>query len=443
MAILGLNYVYHDTSACIVKDGELLVALEEERFTREKHTAGFPENAIDRCFEVAGIKPGDIEHIAVSFDPQLHVAKRLAYAAKLGLRGVELLTCEFLRPYRQQRAFWRWYAKHWQISSHKPKVHYIDHHRSHIAGSFFVSPYEKAALLSLDGSGEWSTHWMGEYDGTKYVEYCESFFPHSLGAFYEAATEFCGFRTNYDEGKTMGLAPFGDPAQFYDAVEKMVEIQPDGKIRIDLSWFEYQKFLPQRISKKFVDALGQPRKNEKDAPFERHHESVAASFQKVLEEKVLEMCRILERKSTAEYLVIAGGVSLNSVMNGRILRETRFKDVYVMPAAGDNGTSIGAAYVVWNEVLGNRKRYSLNDSYLGTGYSDQEIEKILKTCKLDYVKSDDICADTARILHGGKIIGWFQGRMEIGPRALGSRSILADPTPADMKKKDKCRGEVS
>lgn len=435
MTILGLNYVYHDTSACIVKDGELLVALEEERFTREKHTDGFPRNAIDRCFEVAGIKPADIEHIAVSFDPQLHVGKRLAYAAKLGLRGVELLKCEFLRPYRQQRAFWRWYAEHWQNSSRKPKVHHIDHHRSHIAGSFFVSPYEKAALLSLDGSGEWSTHWMGEYDGTKFVEYCESFFPHSLGAFYEAATEFCGFRTNYDEGKTMGLAPFGDPKPFYDIVEKMINIKPSGEIMMDLSWFEYHKFVPRRVSPKFVEVLGLPRKNEKSAPFEKHHENVAASFQKVLEDKVLEMCRILERKSAAEYLVIAGGVSLNSVMNGRILRETRFKDVYVMPAAGDNGTSIGAAFVVWNEVLGNSKRYSLDDPYLGTSYSDEELEKILKTCKLDYVKSGDVCADAAQILHAGKIIGWFQGRMEIGPRALGSRSILADPTPADMKKK--------
>lgn len=435
VAILGLNYVYHDTSACIVEDGELLVALEEERFTRAKHTSGFPKIACERCFEVAGLQPDDIEHIAVSFDPRLHVGRRLAYAARLGLRGVELLKSEFLRPYMRQRAFWRWYSDNWQHSSRRPKVHFIDHHRSHIAGTFFVSPYEKAALLSLDGSGEWSTHWMGEYDGTKFVEYCESFFPHSLGAFYEAATEFCGFRTNYDEGKTMGLAPFGDPEPFFDIVNKMVDIQPNGEIRMDLSWFDYQKFFPRRINRKFVDALGQPRKMENTAPFEKYHENVAASFQKVLEEKVLQMCRILEQKSTAQYLVIAGGVSLNSVMNGRILRETRFEDVYVMPAAGDNGTSIGAAYVVWNEVLGNSKRYSHNNPYLGTGYSDVQIEKLLKTCKLDYVKSADVCADTARLLHSGEIIGWFQGRMEIGPRALGNRSILADPTPADMKRR--------
>lgn len=435
MAILGLNYVYHDTSACIVKDGELVVALEEERFTRSKHTSGFPINAIDRCLEVAGIQPDGIDHIAVSFDPRLHIGKKLAYAAQLGLQGIELLKCEFLRPHRQQKVFWRWYAANWQGSDRKPKVHFIDHHRSHIAGSFFVSPYDKAALLSIDGSGEWSTHWMGEYDGTKFVEYCESFFPHSLGAFYEAATEFCGFRTNYDEGKTMGLAPFGDPVPFFDIVDSMVDILPNGEIRMDLSWFEYQTFIPRRTSRKFVEALGEPRLMQASAPFETYHENVAASFQKVLENKVLEMCRILEQRSTAEYLVIAGGVSLNSVMNGRILRETRFRDVYVMPAAGDNGTSIGAAYVVWNQVLGNQKRYRLSDPFLGTGYTDEQIETLLNAFKLEYIKSHDVCADAARILHSGKIIGWFQGRMEIGPRALGSRSILADPTPAHMKKK--------
>ncbi|MEX0738877.1 MAG: carbamoyltransferase C-terminal domain-containing protein [Pseudohongiella sp.] len=435
MIILGLNYVYHDTSACIVSDGNLLVALEEERFTRSKHTSDFPRNAIDRCFEVADVQAADVDHIAVSFDPRLHAGKRLVYAAKLGLQGIELLKCEFLRPHRQQKIFWRWYAENWPDADRKPTVHFIDHHRSHIAGSFFVSPYEKAALLSIDGSGEWSTHWMGEYDGTRFVKFSESFFPHSLGAFYEAATEFCGFRTNYDEGKTMGLAPFGDPEPFFDTVNKMVDILPNGEIRMDLSWFEYQTFVPRRTSRKFVEVLGEPRQMLPTAPFEKYHENVAASFQKVLEEKVLEMCRLLERKSTAEYLVIAGGVSLNSVMNGRILRETRFKDVYVMPAAGDNGTSIGAAYVVWNEVLGKRTRYSLDNPFLGTGYGDEQIEALLKVFKLDYVKSGDVCADAAKILYSGQIIGWFQGRMEIGPRALGSRSILADPTSAHMKQK--------
>lgn len=435
MAILGLNYVYHDTSACIVKDGELLVALEEERFTRTKHTTAFPSSACDRCFEVAGVGPNEIEHIAISFDPWLHVGKRLAYALGLGLQGIELMKTEFLRPYLRQRAFWKWYEARWGGTLNKPKVHFIGHHRSHIEGSFFVSPYEKAALLSLDGSGEWSTHWMGEYDGTKFVQFCESYYPNSLGRFYEQATEFCGFRTNYDEGKTMGLAPFGDPGPFHEIVSGMIDILPTGEIKADQSWFGDRSSRSRRVGRKFIDVFGQPRKMEKTAPFEKRHENVAASFQKVLEEKVLQMCRILEQKSTAEYLVIAGGVSLNSVMNGRILRETRFKDLYVMPAAGDNGTSIGAAYVVWNGVLKNSKRYHHDNPYLGTQYSDEQIEKILKTCKLDYIKSNDVCADTARILHSGKIIGWFQGRMEIGPRALGSRSILADPTPVDMKKK--------
>lgn len=435
MVVLGLNFIFHDTSACIVKDGELLVALEEERFTRKKHTYAFPENAARRCFQFAGVRPEDIEHIAVSYDPWLHWGKRLAYVLKLGTRSKECIKSEFLRPFYAQREFWGWYRSIWGNESLGPRVHFVDHHHSHIAGSFFVSPYDKAALLSIDGSGEWATHWMGEYDGSQFVKYCESFFPNSLGSFYEAATEFCGFQPNYDEGKTMGLAPFGDPKPFFDVVDKMVSIRPTGEIKVDLSWFDYPNFGSRRIGRKFIEAFGQPRKRDKTAPFEKYHENVAASFQKVLEEKVLQMCRILEQKSSADYLVIAGGVSLNSVMNGRILRETRFKDVYVMPAAGDNGTSIGAAYVVWNELLGNGKRYHHDNPYLGSEYSDEQIEKVLKTCKLDYFKSNDICADTAKILHSGKIIGWFQGRMEIGPRALGSRSILADPTPADMKKK--------
>ena len=432
MKILGINYFFHDSSACIVDDGELVVALEEERFSRSKHTTLFPHAAIARCLEVAGCGYEDIDHVAVSINPTKDWHKKVLYGLKLGHRMWPFVKHELIRAVRKQVNFNAWYKEHWPAGK-GPTVHNVDHHLSHIAGSFFISPYDRAALLSIDGSGEWSTTWMGETDGRNFTCYSESEFPNSLGSFYEAATQFCGFRPNYDEGKTMGLAPFGDPERFYSTMAQMIEIGPKGEVKMDLSWFNYQTLAHWRLGDKYVQAFGRPRQDGE--PIEKHHEDVAAAAQRVLEDRVLEMCRILERESSADYLVISGGVSLNSVMNGRILRETRFKDVYVMPAAGDNGTCIGAAYYVYNHKLGATRRYSHNNPYLGTEYSDEFIERTLKQCKLPYEKLEDASTTAARLLGEGKIIGWFQGRMEIGPRALGSRSILANPTLPDMKAK--------
>jgi carbamoyltransferase len=419
-------------------DGELKVALEEERFTRRKHTREFPVQAIDRCLMIAGLNRTQIDQIAVSIAPTKDLTKKILYACTLGKNVKPFIRHEFKGIFDKQRTFWRWYNGVWGSRKQGPPVHFVEHHLSHLAGSYFVSPYEKAALLSLDGSGEWSTAMLGTAEGDRLIFFGESYFPHSLGSFYEAATEFCGFRPNYDEGKTMGLAPFGDSKRFYDMVDKMVAITADGKIRIDLSYFSYQNAGFRRCGQKFYDTFGQPR--EQKGKFEAHHHDVAAAFQKVLEDKVLQMCRILEHKTDAEYLVIAGGVALNSVMNGRILRDTHFKDVYVMPAAGDNGTCIGAAYYLYNGILNQPRNFVHDNPYLGTEYLNDQIKAILDECKLSYTRSDDICADTAKMLREGQIIGWFQGRMEIGPRALGSRSILADPTLPGMK--DKINAEV-
>jgi carbamoyltransferase len=353
MIILGINYFYHDTSACIVRDGELVVALEEERFLRKKHTWQFPHTAIARCLTAAGIGPADVDHVAVSIDPRKDWYRKVAYGLTLGRRVGPFVKHELVRAWRRQQEFHAWFRQTFP-GARKPRLHRVGHHLAHIAGSFFVSPYERAALLSMDGSGEWSTTWLGETDGRNFTCFSESMFPHSLGSFYEAATEFCGFQPNYDEGKTMGLAPFGDPSRFSGTMGKMVRIEPDGRVHVDLSYFAYQNWGARRCGPKYLAAFGEPRRGK---TFEKHHEDVAAAAQQVLEDRVLEMCRILERRSTAEYLVIAGGVALNSVMNGRILRETRFKDLYVMPAAGDNGTCIGAAYYVWNGVLGQTQRY--------------------------------------------------------------------------------------
>lgn len=435
MLILGINYYFHDTSACLVKDGELLVALEEERFSRNKHTWQFPENAIRKCFEITGLDINEVDHVAVSINPTKDISKKILYAVGLGIKAIPFIRNEFIGTYVKTRLLKKWYRKTWP--SRRPQLHLVNHHLAHAVGSYYVSPYDNAALLSIDGSGEWSTTLLGEINNGQFNCFSESLFPHSLGSFYEAATQFCGFKPNYDEGKTMGLAPFGDAAVFTEIMSELVDIDSHGRVKVDLSYFAYQNAGANRLSQKYIDTFGEQRT---DGPIEDRHENVAAAAQKVLEDKVLQMCRVLEQRSKADYLVIAGGVSLNSVMNGRILRETRFKDLYVMPAAGDNGTSIGAAYYVYNHKLKNKKRFFHSNPFVGTEYSDAQIEKTLNECKLSYEKSDNVCEDAAQMLHEGNIIGWFQYKMEIGPRALGSRSILADPTKSDMK--DKINAQV-
>lgn len=437
MVILGINYFFHDTSACLIKDGDLVIALEEERFTRRKHTWQFPTLALQKVFELSGISPADVDHVAVSIDPLKNAGRKLLYALSLG-RGLKpFLRHEVLNGWRKEWEFAAWYKSTFP-GPKRPQLHRVGHHLAHIAGTFLVSPYERAALLSMDGSGEWSTTWLGETDGESFTCFSESFFPHSLGSFYEAATEFCGFQPNYDEGKTMGLAPFGDPRRYYQDMSSTVAVDADGRVKLDLSWFAHQDAGWRHCSAKYLRTFGP--KRSRSEPLLKHHEDVAAAAQKVLEDKVLEMCRVLEARTSAEYLVVGGGVSLNSVMNGRILRETRFKDLYVMPGAGDNGTCIGAAYYAYNHVLKQPRRVVHDTPFVGSEYSAEQLEKTLKECKVPYERSADVCRDAARMLHEGQILGWFQGRMEIGPRALGSRSILASPCWPNMK--DKINAEV-
>lgn len=438
MVILGLNYYFHDSTACIVKNGQLIAAIEEERLNRDKHTRSFPMLAIDRCLKIAGLSYNDIDHIAVSIKPTHNLGKKIVHSVTHLKTIKPFINHELVHGYNKQKSFWNWFGYHWDSKKAGPKVHFIQHHFSHAPGSFYVSPYKEAALLGIDGSGEWATTWLGYGKDNEVSCLGQSYFPHSLGSFYEAVTQFCGFRTSYDEGKTMGLAPMGDPTVFLDEVEKIVSVDANGQLHFDLSYFNYQNMSWKRCSEKFFKIFGQPR--QKDEPFQKHHMDVAAAFQRVLENKVLEICDILHQKTKADYLVISGGVSLNSVMNGRIVRESPFKDVYVMPAAGDNGTAIGAAYYLYNGLLKQPRNFVHLNPYVGTTYSNEAIEKVLKGAKLRYETHEDICDVAAKLLESGKIIGWFQGAMEIGPRALGSRSILANPAYPDMK--DKINSEV-
>lgn len=438
MVILGINYFYHDSTACLVVDGRLVVALEEERFTRRKHTWEFPVRAIKKCLEVAGLTMADVDAVAVSIKPSLSWGAKLAYGLANAPHAKSFVKHEVFRARGRQRSLHEWYKKTWPNASKRPPLHFVPHHLTHAAGTFFVSPYERAAILSLDGSGEWATSFLGVGEGTRVTSYGESFFPMSLGSFYEAATQYCGFQPNYDEGKTMGLAPLGDPEPFFPIVDKMVRVNEEGQLWIDLSYFNYQFWGHERCSQKFFQTFGPPR--EKGGEFKENHLNVAAAFQKVLEERALEICAILRRKTSADYLIVSGGVALNSVMNGRILRESGFKDLYVMPAAGDNGTAIGAAYYVYHAVLGYPRKFVHDNPYVGNSYSEEHISALIKECKLNATRYEDIGLKGAQLLREGRILGWFQGNMEIGPRALGNRSILADPTLPGMK--DKINAEV-
>lgn len=441
MNILGINYFFHDSTACVVKDGKLVVAIEEERLTRKKHTNAFPLQAIKRCLEIAKITADDIDHVAVSIRPGMDWAKKLSYGLTIGKDLAPFCKHELFGTMYMQKGLKNWFNSTFP-GQKKPELHYVPHHLSHVVGSFLVSPYDNAALLSVDGSGEWATTFMGVGTANNYQCFRQDYFPNSLGSVYEAATEFCGFQPNYDEGKTMGLAPFGNPDTFRDDVARIFWVNDDLSVGVDLSYFEYQYWKAQRCSEKFYETFGSPRKKDSKAKFEQNHLDVAAAFQCRLEECMLQIARSLHERTKEEYLVIAGGVSLNSVTNGRLVRESGFRDLYVMPAAGDNGTAIGAAYYVQNHILGHPRTFVHDDPYVGTEYSNADIERILKECKLEgtFVPDGALEKTTADLLARGNIIGWYQGRMEIGPRALGNRSILANPTLTWMK--DKVNAEV-
>ncbi|MCW3982467.1 MAG: carbamoyltransferase [Candidatus Bathyarchaeota archaeon] len=291
-------------------------------------------------------------------------------------------------------------------------------------------------MLSVDGWGEWASTFKGTGRGNTFNRISQDYFPYSLGMAYEAATVFCGFRGNYDEGKTMGLAPLGNPETFGKIVEKMFWVNDDMSIGVDLSYFD-ARYYSFSCGKKFCETFGAPRERIKTAKFEQRHLDVAAAFQKQLEECMLKMARLLHERTQEDYLVIAGGVALNSVTNGRLVRESGFKDLYVMPAAGDNGTAIGAAFYVYNCILGQPRSYVHDNPFIGSEYANSDIERLLAAFKLKYKYLPDtkLETETAELLQSGHIIGWFQGRMEIGPRALGNRSILANPTLPDMKEK--------
>ena len=440
--ILGISAYYHDSAAALLCDGQIIAAAQEERFTRKKHDPAFPENAIQYCLDEAGIEIKDLEHI-VFYDKPLVKFERLletylSYAPK-GWRSFLAAMPVWLKEKLYLKATLR--REFSALGDMKPKelpqLMFAGHHQSHAASAFYPSPFENAVVLCLDGVGEWATTsaWLGE--GASLKPLWEIDFPHSLGLLYSAFTYYTGFKVNSGEYKLMGLAPYGEPKYSQLILDHLIDLKADGTFRLDMQYFNYCTGLTM-TNDKFADLFGGPAR-EPESEITQREMDLAASIQVVTEEVVLRLARTLHTETGVDYLCLAGGVALNCVANGRVLRESPFKDIWIQPAAGDAGGALGAAQVIGHEICEWPRSVDANDSmkgsYLGPRYEREEIKEAFDGVGAQYqIVEDESFYDTvAEILAGENVVGWFQGRMEFGPRALGGRSIIGDPRSAKMQ----------
>ncbi len=433
--ILGISAFYHDSAAALIKNGEIMAAAQEERFTRKKHDHDFPKNAVDFCLKFAGISVDELSHVVFYDKPFIKFERLLEtylMTAPLGLFS-------FLKAmplWLKEKLFLRDTIA--EELNFKGEVLFADHHESHAASAFFPSPFESAAIMTLDGVGEWSTLTLGSGKGNRIELHQEIRFPHSLGLLYSTFTYYTGFRVNSGEYKLMGLAPYGEPV-FVDLIKQhLVDIKDDGSFRLDQKYFNYCSGLTM-TNERFHRLFGQPPRKPEE-PIEQFHMDVARSIQVVTEEIILRIARHLKQYTQEENLCLAGGVALNCVANGKIIQSGLFKRVWIQPAASDAGGALGAALAVWYNHLGKARTASGNGdaqkcSLLGPEFSDAQIEAFLKERDVVYTKltDDELFEKAAEILASEKVLGWFQGRMEFGPRALGNRSILGDPRSEDMQ----------
>jgi carbamoyltransferase len=443
-AILGLNAYHGDAAAALVVDGKLVAAAEEERFNRIKHVAGFPSLAARWCLEEGGIDPRELDHIAVSRDPRANVGQKLLRTIRHGASArylkARLQNAAKIRDAKTALAE----ALDVELSDLGAQLHNVEHHQTHIASAFFVSPFENAAILSVDGFGDFASTMTAVGHGNSYEVLDRVLFPHSLGIFYAALTQWLGFPYYGDEGKVMGLAPYGDPEPYMkpmrdvilttgDLFELNLDYFTHDKEGVDMTWDEGSPRIGRIFSEKLVETFGPAR--EPDGEITKHYEDVAAAVQKRLEEVYLHVVERLQQRTGMTDLCLAGGVALNAVANGRIRPETGFDGVYVQPAAGDSGTAVGAAYYVWNQELHQPRSFVMNHAFTGPQYSDAEIEAAVSRSGLRATRLDDdaLFPQIAERIAAGDVVGWFQEQMEFGPRALGHRSIVADPRSADMK----------
>jgi carbamoyltransferase len=436
-SILGISAFYHDSAAALVVDGRTVAAAQEERFTRKKHDPGFPTNAVAYCLRAGGLQSEDLDYIAFYDKPLLKFDRLLeTYLAfaPAGFRSFRLALPVWLKDKLHLRRLLRRELP----AARRARFVFTEHHESHAASAFYPSPFDEAAILTLDGVGEWCTAAIGAGEGNRIDLLRELKFPHSLGLLYSAFTYYCGFKVNSGEYKLMGLAPYGRP-RFAEVIrQQLVEVKKDGSFWMNMDYFNYCQGLTMTNERFHALFGGPPRRPE--AQLEQRHMDLAASIQVVTGEIVLNMARETHRLTGKKNLVLAGGVALNCVANGQVLREGPFSDIWIQPAAGDAGGALGAALFVWHQLLENPRRPAGGDtqqgSLLGPAFSNEEIERTLAAENAAYQKFTDeaeLLAEVARLLAAGKVVGWFHGHMEFGPRALGSRSILGDPRNPAMQ----------
>jgi len=441
-AILGISAYYHDSAAALIIDGEIVAAVQEERFTRKKHDSSYPVNAINYCLSEAGLSLKKIDYIAFYDKPFLKFERLLetyvAYAPK-GFQSFRMAMPVWLREKLFLKDMLIKEIKKVSPSFDSNKLMFGEHHFSHAASAFFVSPFEEAVVLTLDGVGEWATTTVSIGKGHELNIVKEIHFPHSLGLLYSAFTYYTGFRVNSGEYKVMGLAPYGEPKYKELILDKLIDLKEDGSFRLDQSYFNYATGLTM-VNQKFADLFDEPVRKADTDKLTQFHMDIAASVQAVTEEVVLTMTRSLAKEYSIPNLCMAGGVALNCVANGKILKDKAFKDIWIQPASGDAGGALGGALAVWHKELNKTRKVNPNDgmqgSYLGPLYDQDSIENELLECgaKFDSVVEYEMIEKTAQALADGKALGWFQGRMEFGPRSLGGRSILGDPRSEKMQK---------
>jgi len=435
MYILGISCLYHDSSVALLKDGKIVASMQEERFTRKKHDISFPINAIENCLKSQDITIKDIDYIGfyekpfLKFERLLHQhLEKFPFSYKIFLSNLPSWLNEKLRIPKIIK----------KKLKYKNDILFIEHHMAHAAGSFLPSPFEKAAILSVDGVGEWTTtaYGIGKKEHINLLK--EIKFPTSIGLLYSTITAYLGFSVNNSEYKVMGLAPYGNMNKktnpYYDKLRQMVDIKEDGSYRFDMDYFIYH-FKNKMPSKKLCDLLGGEIR-EPQSELTQRHRDIAAALQLITEEIMITMLNYIHKVTKCDNLVLSGGVALNSVCNGKILRNTGFRRIWIQPDPGDGGTSIGAVLYIYNTILGNKRNYTMKDAYLGPEFSTQEIKSFLNNNNIKYSEfkdQKDLIKTTAKLIFDNNVVGWFQGKMEWGPRALGVRSILSNPTNKDMQ----------
>jgi carbamoyltransferase len=437
MRILGISAFYHDSAAALIDDGRIVAAVQEERFTRRKHDASFPHNAIAYCLEHAGIAADGLDHVVFYDKPFLKFERLLETYIALaprGFRSFKMSIPLWLREKLFQRSLLTDELGKFSGDFDKGRLLFCEHHLSHAASAFYPSPYDSAAVLTMDGVGEWAA--IG--DGHRLEIFQEIHFPHSLGLLYSALTYYTGFKVNSGEYKVMGLAPYGEPKYAKLILDKLLDLKPDGSFRLDMSFFDYCTGFTM-TNDRFAELFGQPVRSP-DQLLTQFHMDVAASIQAVLDEAVLRLARSLAKQTGSRNLCLAGGVALNCVANGKVLRDGSFDNIWIQPAAGDAGGAVGAALAAYHIFKDQPRKTNAADgmsgSFLGPSFSQAEIELRLKAAgaKFDVASEAAMIETTAQALAEEKAVGWFQGRMEFGPRSLGARSILGDPRSPAMQK---------